>query len=646
MQIHHFIVSAAIAAFVTLVPTACSDDPSRDDGKNGGDPVVEFSFTESPFTRAVIEEDGSGSFSEGDRIDLYAQSASGTVHHVLTMRNGEWTPALRRSQLGTGEAALTAYYPAAESAPEAGEDYRHAVRADQSGEEAFAVSDLLRSSAKLAAEQTSVEMNFTHAMHRLRVNVRPEEGGSLPEDLKVEVLSIPSGSIAEDGSAAVDASAQAVWIAAHAMTEGWAAILFPQPTEPYASKGWIRLSANGKSNTFDLPSEIEGRPFDRLEAGREVTVNLSLNEQGGEEDGYHTLYFDSNGGKGEIPPRRLKTGEITIMPDGAEFFTKANSKFYAWNSSPSKEGIVDWVVGQPFTMPDHDMTAYAVWHIVDDNVGGACEEFKGMTKWLKGIRAPQKSDWKQVITWDETEGLDGKTVPTRPGCGWYDVSQGIYNMCWAAGASDMLHYWMDRNQQYLDRYGYKGPRKYYYEYAGSDIFDVFLDHWDLDNGGYAQQGFYWFLVGSDMNEGGGYFKDVFENKVVADYMVPTGGREAVSRKALTEFITRAFKEDMAIGLDMPSVGKIHQYVVWGADYDEEGYIKGVYYVNPNDFRGHAGTVDGEHLGLLHMEIVYLEDGGAYTESSVPGSYMPIQRIEVCAIGQDVWEEYFRNHPEK
>ena len=89
---------------------------------------------------------------------------------------------------------------------------------------------------------------------------------------------------------------------------------------------------------------------------------------------------------------------------------------------------------------------------------------------------------------------------------------------------------------------------------------------------------------------------------------------------------------MAIGLDMPPQEKIHQHVVWGADYDE-GYVKGVYYVNPNDFSQHSGTADGEQIGLLYMEIVCLEDGGTYTESSVPGSYMPIQRIEVCTIGQ-------------
>lgn len=183
---------------------------------------------------------------------------------------------------------------------------------------------------------------------------------------------------------------------------------------------------------------------------------------------------------------------------------------------------------------------------------------------MKDITPPKESDWEQVIGWDQTDELDGKNAPARPEYGWYNVSQDIYNMCWAAGASDILHYWMDRNQQYLDRYGYKGPRKYSYEYAGSEIFDVVLEYWNLDNGGYSQQGFYWFLVGSDMNEGGGYFKDVFENKVLADYMAPTGGREVVSRKVLTEFITRDFKEDMAIGLDMPSEGKIHQYVVRGA----------------------------------------------------------------------------------
>ena len=57
-------------------------------------------------------------------------------------------------------------------------------------------------------------------------------------------------------------------------------------------------------------------------------------------------------------------------------------------------------------------------------------------------------------------------------------------------------------------------------------------------------------------------------------------------------------------------------------------------MNPNDFSQHSGTAGGEHIRLLYMEIGCLEDGGTYTESSVPGSYMPIQRIEVCTYRED------------
>ena len=39
--------------------------------------------------------------------------------------------------------------------------------------------------------------------------------------------------------------------------------------------------------------------------------------------------------------------------------------------------------------------------------------------------------------------------------------------------------------------------------------------------------------------------------IVDDNVGGAGGRQAVSREAFAEFITRAFEEDMAIGLDMP-----------------------------------------------------------------------------------------------
>lgn len=645
MRISHFfhktlILFAAVSGF--LLMHACSDEMA---GGRSDAPFVEFSFTRSPVkTRAAVGEDGSGSFTEGDKIDLYSRSTSGEKHFLLTMQGGKWKPQIPRSQLGEGDVTLSGYYPAKEPVQATGRDYHHSVAIDQSADESFTFSDLLYGSAGLKSGQSMVQMDFKHAMHRVRVNVAEEAGGELPSDLKVEVLSKRSGTISGTGEAVLDESTESEWITAHPMSEGWAAVLFPQSTESYKSQGWIRLTTGEKSSTFELPSQINGKPFTRFEAGKEVAVNLTIKNQGGEE-GTYTLKFDPNGGKGHMESMHLKPGQKIIMPDGEGHFTRDNGKFDGWTNEPSNP-FLEWVVGGDFIMPEHDVTAYAVWKLVDDNIGGACEEFKGTTQWLKGIKPPKKEDWQQVITWDVTEGLDGKTVPTKPGCGWYDVSQDIYEMCWAAGASDMLHYWMDRNADYLERYGYDGPCDYNYQTAGSEIFDDFVAHADLNNGGYAQQGFYWFLVGSDMYKGGAYFKDVFDGKVVAENMIPTNGREAVSRKSITQYITRAFKEDMVIGLDMPSIGLLHQYIVWGAQYDNEGYVNGVYYVNPNDFRKHAGTEKGEKIGLLYMDIVYRENGGAYTEASVPGSYIPIIRIEVCGIGRDVWEEYFRTHPGK
>lgn len=184
------------------------------------------------------------------------------------------------------------------------------------------------------------------------------------------------------------------------------------------------------------------------------------------------------------------------------------------------------------------------------------------------------------------------------------------------------------------------------QYAQSEIFDYFRQCWGNDSNGYAQQGSYWYLVRSETTEGGGFFKEVFDGKVEAEKAEAIGSRPAISHKAFTETITKAFKEDMDIGLVMYYMNKVHQYVVWGAEYNDEGYVSGVYYVNPNDFRQHSGTISGEHIGLFYMDIVYREDGGAYTEAGIPGNCIPIKWLEVYGIWQDIWEEYFRTHPDK
>lgn len=117
----------------------------------------------------MIGEDGSGSFTDGDKIDLYVYSAFGVKHFLLTMQAGQWKPQARHSQLGEGDVTLIGYYPATELAQAPGTEYHHAVSADQGMDEAFTASDLLRSSVRLADGKTFVQMNFSHVMHRLRI---------------------------------------------------------------------------------------------------------------------------------------------------------------------------------------------------------------------------------------------------------------------------------------------------------------------------------------------------------------------------------------------------------------------------------------------------------------------------------------------
>ena len=64
-------------------------------------------------TKADIEEDGSGSFTEGDKVGLYIYGEQ-TRQVILTMEDGQWTPKLLKSELGSGTVRLSAYYPARE----------------------------------------------------------------------------------------------------------------------------------------------------------------------------------------------------------------------------------------------------------------------------------------------------------------------------------------------------------------------------------------------------------------------------------------------------------------------------------------------------------------------------------------------------
>ena len=67
---------------------------------------------------------GSGTFTEGDKVGLYIYG-SPSRHVILTLENGRWTPALKKSDLGSGTARLSAYYPVSEAEGIGSNVHRH-----------------------------------------------------------------------------------------------------------------------------------------------------------------------------------------------------------------------------------------------------------------------------------------------------------------------------------------------------------------------------------------------------------------------------------------------------------------------------------------------------------------------------------------
>ena len=278
-----FAAAAAALLFISACTKTEEPVPVQDDG------LIELAFTKSGFAgdtqvstsmKADISDDGNGNFAEGDKVGLYIYG-SPSRHVILTLENGRWTPALKKSDLGSGTARLSAYYPVSEASGIESNVHLHKVDADQSGD-GYLESDLLWSHLDIDPGSLSgnrIEFPFRHAMHRLVINITGTDG-TLPEDLSVKVLNETEGSLSIYSGCLNDPSGEMEKIDAR-KEEGsqgkFSAILFPSSLEPY-SDGWVEITADGKTSTFKAPSEIGGKTS--LESGKETVLNLRLNQGG------------------------------------------------------------------------------------------------------------------------------------------------------------------------------------------------------------------------------------------------------------------------------------------------------------------------------------------------------------------------------
>lgn len=223
----------------------------------------------------------------------------------------------------------------------------------------------------------------------------------------------------------------------------------------------------------------------------------------------------------------------------------------------------------------------------------------------------------------------------------------------------MIHWWIDRNKEYVDRYiqqgKYKGPKyNYIYENAitekgqESEIFQTYLDAFKNEAGN-IDEGINWFIhgimpVSNGMRQPinyGGYFKDVFPKGLKLAVSVAGMGKETFNKA-----IKDALLNKKAIGFNSGKVRNSHAMVIWGAEFDENGDVSYIYYVDNNG--RNAFLRNG--YGCIRNKIVYykLPEGGLMAgyntgflvDGKPTDKYTEINRMFTLDLGTRYWEEYF------
>ncbi|WP_277845641.1 IdeS/Mac family cysteine endopeptidase [Streptococcus suis] len=260
------------------------------------------------------------------------------------------------------------------------------------------------------------------------------------------------------------------------------------------------------------------------------------------------------------------------------------------------------------------------------------------------------------------------TAPFEAGKGYYDTNKSLdasfidLNLCFAAVSSNMVHWWLEQNSSYVERYlkeknstvnvgenyAITDLRRYidsFQDQQNSRVFDMFKTYYGYRTNGFVSDALVDLFIngykpkvqgGVNLEDSqlvpdsrGGFFYDVFKEKKLTNRIF------SGSYERFVEDVRTVLESKGLLGLTYRTLGyATHIVTVWGAEYDNQGKIRAVYITDSDDQQ--------EQIGLKRIGITRDASGNPRLNNHVKNNSAGalLDYVHTIRLGQDLWEEYF------
>ncbi|CEO21250.1 IdeS/Mac family cysteine endopeptidase [Paraclostridium sordellii] len=287
----------------------------------------------------------------------------------------------------------------------------------------------------------------------------------------------------------------------------------------------------------------------------------------------------------------------------------------------------------------------------------------------KGVNPPSDSDYTILKEY----GYTIPVAPYKPGMGWYDANKlfngaGDDSLCSGATAANMLNWWMDQNADYINRYldlhGENSTciNKDFGISQNATISNFRKNPDDLfryitkcfgnqtKKGIHPRSTLFWFLNGHDLNyrlpenkidPRGGFFQDVFNDFSITDQMGCSYFTD------LNYCLLDNLHKNKGIGISYNTpFGASHIVSLWGAKFDTNGNLLGVFITDSNDKDTLIDGKSGDTYGMVYMNVVKEVNTGKarLTNKVTPNgdTGAPVLDLYTLDTGKSIWEDYFKS----